>query len=58
MDVKGGYTGNHKDLIYCACSSFEVKDIIQKVVEIDEHAFVSVIAAEKIHGNFISKVLR
>ena len=58
LDAKGGYTGAHKDFLYCACSSFEVIDIIKKVKDIDEHAFVSVLEANKVHGNFINKELR
>ena len=58
LDAKGGYTGEHKDFLYCACSSFEVIDIIKRVKDIDEHAFVSVIEANKVHGNFLNKELR
>lgn len=58
MDAKGGYTGEHKDLLYCACSSFEVVDIVKKVKEIDDHAFISVVEANKVHGNFLNKELR
>ena len=58
LDAKGGYTGAHKDLLYCACSSFEVVDIVKKVKEIDEHAFISVVEANKVHGNFLNKELR
>ncbi len=58
LDARGGYTGEHKDFLYCACSSFEVIEIIKKVKEIDEHAFVSAIEANKVHGNFLNKELR
>lgn len=58
LDAKGGYTGEHKDFLYCACSSFEVIDIINKVKDIDPSAFVSVIEANKVHGNFLNKELR
>lgn len=58
LDAKGAYTGEHKDFLYCACSSFEVVDIIKKIKSIDDHAFVSVLEASKVHGNFLSKELR
>ena len=58
MDAKGAYTGEHKDLLYCACSSFEVVEIIKKVKDIDSHAFISVLEANKVHGNFLNKELR
>ena len=58
MDAKGGYTGEHKDLLYCACSSFEVSEITKQVKELDEHAFISVLEANKVHGNFLNKELR
>lgn len=58
LDAKGGYTGAHKDLLYCACASFEVVDIVKKVKEIDDHAFISVVEANKVHGNFLNKELR
>ena len=58
LDAKGGYTGEHKDLLYCACSSFEVVDIVKKVKELDNHAFISVVEANKVHGNFLNKELR
>ena len=58
LDAKGGYTGEHKDFLYCACSSFEVIDIINKVKVIDPNAFVSVLEANKVHGNFLNKELR
>lgn len=58
LDAKGGYTGEHKDFLYCACSTFEVLEIIKKIKSIDEHAFVSVIEANKVHGNFLNKELR
>ena len=58
FDAKGAYTGEHKDFLYCACSSFEVVEIIKKVKAIDEHAFISVVEANKVHGNFLNKELR
>ena len=58
MDAKGAYTGEHKDLLYCACSSFEVPEITNRVKTIDEHAFISVLEANKVHGNFLNKELR
>ena len=58
LDAKGGYTGEHKDLLYCACSSFEVVDIVKRVKELDNHAFISVVEANKVHGNFLNKELR
>lgn len=58
MNAKGAYTGADKNVLYCACSSFEVANIAKKVKEIDEHAFISVLDASKIHGNFLSKELR
>ena len=58
MDAKGAYTGEHKDLLYCACSSFEVPEITNQVKAIDEHAFITVLEANKVHGNFLNKELR
>ena len=58
MNAKGAYTGADKNVLYCACSSFEVANIAKRVKEIDEHAFISVLDASKIHGNFLSKELR
>lgn len=58
MNAKGAYTGADKNVLYCACSSFEVANIAKKVKEIDEHAFISVLDASKVHGNFLSKELR
>ncbi|MCI5746086.1 MAG: YitT family protein [Erysipelotrichaceae bacterium] len=58
LDSRGGYTNEHKDFLYCACSSFEVVEITKKVKSIDEHAFISVVEAHKVHGNFINKELR
>ena len=58
MDAKGAYTGEHKDLLYCACSSFEVPEITKQVKAIDEHAFITVLEANKVHGNFLNKELR
>ena len=58
MSAKGAYTGADKNVLYCACSSFEVANIAKRVKEIDEHAFISVLDASKIHGNFLSKELR
>ena len=58
MNAKGAYTGSDKSVLYCACSSFEVTSIAKKVKEIDEHAFISVLEASKVHGNFLSKELR
>lgn len=58
MNAQGAYTGAEKNVLYCACSSFEVANIAKKVKEIDEHAFISVLDASKIHGNFLSKELR
>lgn len=58
LDAKGAYTGEHKDFLYCACSSFEVVEMIKKIKTIDDHAFVSVLEASKVHGNFLNKELR
>lgn len=58
MEAKGAYTGEAKQVLYCACSSFEVLAISNKVKEIDDHAFISVLEANKVHGNFINKELR
>lgn len=58
LDAKGAYTGEHKDFLYCACSSFEVVEIVKKVKTIDERAFISVVEANKVHGNFLNKELR
>ena len=58
LEAKGAYTGEAKQVLYCACSSFEVIDITNKVKEIDDHAFISVLEANKVHGNFLNKELR
>ena len=58
MDAVGTYTGEKKQFLYCACSYFEVHDIIKLVMTIDEHAFVSVVEANRIIGNFANKNLR
>lgn len=58
FDAKGAYTGQHKDFLYCACSSFEVMDMINQIKALDEHAFITVIEASKIHGNFLNKDVR
>ncbi len=58
MQAKGAYTGEEKQVLYCACSSFEVLDITNKVKEVDNHAFITVLEANKIHGNFLNKELR
>lgn len=58
LDAKGAYTGEHKDFLYCACSSFEVVEITKKIKSIDSHAFISIVEANKVHGNFLNKELR
>lgn len=58
IDAKGAYTGAEKQLLYCACSTFEVLDITKHIKSIDNNAFISVIEANKIHGNFLNKQLR
>ena len=58
LQAKGAYTGEEKQMLYCACSSFEVVDITNLVKEIDEHAFVTVLEANKVHGNFLNKEIR
>lgn len=58
FDAKGAYTGQHKDFLYCACSSFEVMEMISQIKALDEHAFITVVEASKIHGNFLNKDVR
>lgn len=58
INAKGAYTGKDRQLLYCACATFEVLEITKCIKEIDEHAFISVIEANKIHGNFLNKQLR
>ena len=58
LDAKGSFTGEHKDFLYCACSLFEVNIICKRIKEVDEHAFISVVGAKKVFGNFINKDLR
>ena len=58
ISATGAFTGEARDLLYCACTSFEVDGIIKEITKIDEHAFISVVPANKIIGNFINKDLR
>ena len=58
ISAVGAFTGEPRDLLYCACNTFEVNGIIREVKNIDEHAFISVVPANKVIGNFINKDLR
>lgn len=58
MDATGGFTGDKKELLYSACLSYEVDMIIKEIKEIDEHAFVTILDANKVQGNFINKEVR
>ncbi len=58
VDAIGGYTGKPRKLIYMTVSSSEVKQVINFVKELDEHAFVNVIQSHQVFGNFYIKPLK
>ncbi len=46
----GGYTGEEKEVVMCACSSKEMYAIRKRVHEIDERAFVIVVESNEVIG--------
>ncbi len=58
LDAKGAYTLQHHDYLYCACAIFEADNITKEILKMDEHAFISIVDARKVYGNFINKEIK
>lgn len=51
IDAKGGFTNNEKKLLFCAMKDKEAPTFQQKILEIDENAFVVFAESQQIVGN-------
>lgn len=52
---EGGYTGDPKEILYCVVNRLEVTKLKDTVLEMDEHAFVTVNAVHDIVGGRFKK---
>ena len=55
MDIKGGYTNNHKTMLVTVITRREYFIIRNIIASIDENAFVYVTPATEIHGDFYER---
>lgn len=51
VDVIGGYTNRHKNMLICALKDHEVSKFQQKILEIDSEAFIIFSESQQIIGN-------
>ena len=51
IDVKGGYTGEDKKMLFCALKDSEMDKFQKRILAIDENAFVVFGESQKIMGN-------
>lgn len=50
LNVKGGYRGDEKQMVMCACSSKEMYQVQQAVKEADPRSFLVVLESHEVHG--------
>lgn len=51
IDVKGAYTSNNKQMLFCALKESETEEFQRKILEIDEEAFIVFSESQRIKGN-------
>ncbi len=57
LSAKGGYSGEGKEVLMCACERRETGRLIRKINETDEMAFVVILSAKEILGEgFVEKI--
>ena len=50
LNAKGGYRGDEKQMVMCACSSKEMYQVQQAVKEADPRSFLVVLESHEVHG--------
>ena len=50
LNAKGGYRGDEKQMVMCACSSKEMYQVQQAVKEADPRSFLVVLETHEVHG--------
>ena len=50
IDAAGGYRGDERQLVLCACSNKEMYSVRQAVKRADPHAFIIIIESNEVHG--------
>ena len=50
LNSKGGYRGDEKQMVMCACSSKEMYQVQQAVKEADPRSFLVVLESHEVHG--------
>ena len=51
IDVKGAYTDNKKQMLFCALKESESEGFQNKILSIDENAFIVFSESQRIKGN-------
>lgn len=49
----GAYTGAHKDFLYVVTTSYEAREICEKVLKYDPGCFISMTVTQHIYGRFV-----
>lgn len=57
VNAEGAYLHQKKTMLYSVVNSFQTREVIQSVLEADEHAFINIQTTERIIGNFYQKPL-
>lgn len=58
VNVKGGYSGQDRIIVYVVVSSLELKSAIRLVKEVDPTSFVTVKSLIQVYGRFFSQKIR
>ena len=58
FEVKGGYTGQSREMLLCVVSTSEVTQLKELIYEIDPKAFVIVTSAHEVLGEGFTEVKR
>ncbi len=52
IDVVGGYSSKKMQMMHTVISSYEVKDIVRLVKDVDPHVIINVMRTERFYGGF------
>ena len=53
LEGVGAYTGDHKDFLYVVTTSYEAREICDKVTQFDPGCFISMTVTQHIYGRFV-----
>lgn len=55
---QGGYNGNEKQVVMCACSNKEMFHVQQAVKKADPESFLIVLESNEVHGEGLDNILK